>query len=256
MLTCFANEGGGLSSMIFCVRNHNALRLFLILVALFMLSSYAMTQENAKNQIGVSLPVILNRSEATYYFLGNPRYPSGSGVSYGLHTTYTRQIVNKIYGEAGLGVLKQNFGIRRPFYYRDPAGTEMGRSTETYSYVCLQLTAGAYYKTTVGESSYITAGLNYHYLHSFRQKYAVNKKYNIKQVHNKSFGIGNSISVSPGLEKKLNSKIFIAGKLILPVKTAWKDDKTFNWYEYSDDTQQIARTSFSAGFVISCYHDF
>jgi hypothetical protein len=47
--------------------------LFIFLCALTV-KGYTQTEKYKINSIGISIPIILNNSEATYYILGSPRY--------------------------------------------------------------------------------------------------------------------------------------------------------------------------------------
>lgn len=59
------------------------------------------------SSIGISIPVIWNNSEATYYQLGSPKYPRGKATSYGLNVDYSHPLYKGIYGKLGVGYFKQ-----------------------------------------------------------------------------------------------------------------------------------------------------
>lgn len=97
--------------------------------------------------------------------------------------------------------------------------------------------------------------VRYNKLQSFRQKY-VNEEYKTRQVNKMLMTIGKVININVEGEKAITEKISAAVGVLFPVSTNWSDDQIFYKYDYSDDTQQIARNKFSIGINISCYYNF
>lgn len=206
-----------------------------------------------KGSIGISIPVIWNNSEATFYRLGSPMFPHGNAISYGVNTNYSRTIYKSIYGIVGFGYFKQTFGIIRPFNYDSPI--QFGWATNSYSYDNVQLYGGVGYKRAVTRTISINVAAIYSQYYSFRQKY-INGSPVSNQVNYKSITIGEVVSLDIGAEIKISKRISVAVDLIIPVYTHWNKDEIFTNSYYSNDEQQIARNKFSAGAAFSCYYNF
>src|ERR1035437_5185050 len=114
--------------------------LFICLLTL-TLKGYSQTEKNKINNIGISIPIIWNNSEATYYRLGSPHYPNGNAISYGLNINYSRALYKSFYGKIGVGYFKQTFGIKRPFNYDSPI--QFGWATRSYNYYNAHLYGGS-----------------------------------------------------------------------------------------------------------------
>jgi len=71
---------------------------YLLLVFLLSLSlkDYAQAENNKIRTIGISIPIIWNNSEATFYRLGSPIDPSGKAISYGININYSGTIFKNI----------------------------------------------------------------------------------------------------------------------------------------------------------------
>lgn len=95
-------------------------KFFLIILLLGSSLNSICQTKNSKGSIGVSIPVIWNNSEATYYQLGSPKYPSGNAISYGFNVSYYQPFYKGIYGKFGAGYFNQYFEIIRPFRYSSP----------------------------------------------------------------------------------------------------------------------------------------
>jgi hypothetical protein len=67
---------------------------------------------------------------------------------------------------------------------------------------------------------------------------------------------GNFITLNVGAEKEITKKLSTGLSFILPLSTKWNDDGTFFKYDYSDDTQQIARNRFSIGIKVFAIRHF
>jgi len=228
-------------------------KLFLLTILLISYLSAVSQSGKMKSSVGISIPVIWNNSEATYYQLGSPKYPSGKATSYGLNIDYSHPLYKGIYGKLGVGYFKQNFGIIRPFRYDSPV--DLLYSTDSYHYDNVQLFGGIGYKWNVSKLILLNGNLTYNQYYSYRQKY-INHSPVPSQVNHKSISLGRMINLSLGGEKEISKKISIGVSSIFPVFTHWNDDEIFINNYYSSDEQQIARNKFSAGIVVSCNYNF
>jgi len=228
-------------------------KIFLFMLSLIVSISAISQTKNTKESIGISIPVIWNNSEATFYRLGSPMYPHGNAISYGINTNYSRALYKSIYGIIGFGYFKQTFGIIRPFKYDSPI--QLGWATNSYSYDNAQLYGGIGYKRSLSKLILINGDITYSQYYSFRQKY-INHSPEPSQVNHKSISLGRMISLSLGGEKKISKRISIGASSIFPVFIHWSKDEIFPNNYYSSDEQQIARNKFSAGIVVSCNYNF
>jgi len=229
------------------------IKIFLATIIL-CLSKHSHSQiKDTKSAIGISIPVIWNNSEATYYQLGSPKYPGGKATSYGLNIDYSHSLYNGIYGKLGVGYFKQSFGIIRPFYYDSPI--QFGWATDSYDYDNIQLYGGIGYKRSLSKLILINGDITYRQYYSFRQKY-INHSPKPSQVNQKFISLGRMISFSLGGEMKISKRISIGVSSIFPVFIHWDKDEIFANNHYSSDEQQIARNKFSAGIVVSCNYNF
>ena len=225
---------------------------FIILTA-FPLISFSQINKVKTRSIGISIPVIWNNSEATYYRLGSPDYPSGNSVSYGLNINYSQSFYKGIYGKIGVGYFKQTFGIIRPFNYSSPI--QILYSTNPYHYDNVHLYGGIGYKRAVSKVILINGNVTYSQYYSYRQKYIIHSTVS-SQVNHKTITIGRVISLNIGAEREFSKRISIAVDIIFPVSTHWNKDEIFINNGYSKDEQQIARNKFSSGVDFSCYYNF
>lgn len=226
-------------------------KIFLFSLFLILSVSAISQTEKTKGSIGVSIPVIWNNSEATYYQLGSPKYPSGNAISYGLNINYSYPFYKSVYGKIGVGYFKQTFGIIRPFNYDSPI--QFGWATNSYNYYNAHLYGGIGYKRAVSKGIFINGNVTYNQYYSFRQKY-INGSPVSSQVNHKSITIGRVISFDVGIERKISKRIYVAVDVIFPTCTHWNKDEIFINNYYSNDEQQIARNKFSAGTAFSCYY--
>ena len=226
--------------------------LFICLLTL-TLKGYSQTEKNKINNIGISIPIIWNNSEATYYRLGSPKYPNGNAVSYGLNINYSYPLYKGFYGKIGVGYFKQCFKIIRPFNYYDNPG-QLLYSTESYNYNNTQLFAGLGYAKKINKNISLNGCINFNYLFSFNQKYIANRSYKVWQVNKKSLPLAEMVNFDFGIEKSISKKISMGANFIVPIYTHWNKDEIFINRYYSSDEQQIARNKFSAGIVVSCYY--
>lgn len=207
-----------------------------------------------ENSIGISIPVIWNYSRALYYALGSPKYSNGRAVSYGLVLQYSRNIYKNIFGIIGVGYYNQCFGIERPFYYSSPL--EPIFRTEAYNYNNIILQGGIGYKKRVYENSNLQIAAVYNHFSSYQQKYVLSKKNHTSQVNNKKIFIGSVADLRLGFEKSISHNVSAGINLNIPFYMEWKNDTMFYKYDYSNDTQQIAKNKFSVGAIISCNYHF
>lgn len=228
-------------------------KIFLFSLFLILSVSAISQTEKTKGSIGVSIPVIWNNSEATYYQLGSPKYRSGNAISYGLNINYSYPFYKSVYGKIGVGYFKQTFGIIRPFNYDSPI--QFGWATNSYNYYNAHLYGGIGYKRAVSKGIFINGNVTYNQYYSFRQKY-INGSPVSSQVNHKSIGIGRMVNFNIGVKRNIAQKISFGVDAILPVSTHWNSDEIFINNGYSTNEQQIARNKFSIGAAISCYYHF
>ncbi|MBN9352353.1 MAG: hypothetical protein J0H55_16865 [Chitinophagaceae bacterium] len=228
---------------------------FLVTVLLISYLSAVSQSAKMKSSIGISIPVIWNNSEATYYQLGSPKYPGGKATSYGLNIDYSHSLYNGIYGKLGIGYFKQSFRIVRPFNYYDNPG-QLLYSTQSYNYNNVQLLAGIGYIKKLYKNIFLNGYINYNYFNSFNQKYIISNENNVSQKNGKSFSLGEMINLGFGINRNISRKISLGVDFLIPIYTHWNKDETFYNNHYSSDEQQIARNKFSAGIVVSCNYNF
>ena len=225
------------------------------LVTLLLMSYLSAVSQSAKmkSSIGVTIPVIWNNSEATYYQLGSPKYRSGKATSYGLNIDYSHSLYNGIYGKLGVGYFKQSFGIIRPFRYESPLN--LLYSTDSYHYDNVQLFCGIGYKLSISKWILLNGNVTYNQYYSYRQKY-INHSPVASQVNHKSISLGRMVNLEFGEESRISKKISIVTNIVYPVCIHWNNDEIFINNHYSSNEQQIARNKFSAGVVVSCNYNF
>jgi hypothetical protein len=229
-----------------------------IFLLLLSLKSYSQVKKDKINAIGISIPVIWNNSEGTFYSLGNRREPTGKGTSYGININHSRTIYKKLFGVAGIGYFKQAFGISRPFEFNDRR--DLLFYTKFYKYDNIQLLAGLGFGKNIKSNFSITGTLIYNQFYSFRQKYTPTHLSNAStksiRINHRLMSIGSIINMSAGFEKNISKKISIRLNAQLPLLTHWNDDEIFFKLGYSKDEQQIGRNKSSIGTQISCNYNF
>lgn len=189
--------------------------------------------------IGISIPAIWNNSKSTYYQLGNPKHPKGNDISYGMNINYSQSFYKGMYWELEIGFFKQNFKIRRTFYYNDNPW-QLGYSTQSYSYNNIHLFTAVGYKKRVRYNLILNGSVSYNYLNSLRQKYIVDKDYRIWQSNKKSIPLENLVILDLGIERSISPKISFGTDRIIPVYSHWHKDEIFINNNYQQNEQQIA----------------
>ncbi len=224
----------------------------------FLINQNAISQKSFSNRsrIGISIPVIWNSSEATYYALGSPKHPKGKAISYGLNINYCFPLYKDFYGKLGVGYYKQKFGISRPFNYTPPDGTKPVVYTTHYDYDNFQFLIGIGYRKEFVKDWFFNGEILYNIFNSYRQKYFQNYFPNNTEINKKSLSIGNAINFEGGIEKNVSNKISLGANLIIPVYTHWNSDKIFTNSYYSTDELVIARNKYSIGVSVSFYYHF
>lgn len=231
--------------------------LFICLLIL-IIKGYSQTEKDKIKTIGISIPIIWNNSEAIYYQLGSPKYPSGKAISYGININHSRTIYKNIFGIVGIGYFKQVFGISRPFEFDDP--TNLFFYTKSYKYDNIQLLGGLGYQQKLSKNWSVKGVVTYNMFFSFRQKYTPsylsNSSFQSSQVSHKSMPIGRMINFNIGIERRITKKISVGLDGLLPMSNLWNNDDIFIKYYYSENSRQIARNKFSIGTNISCIYHF
>lgn len=233
-------------------------QLLIIFFVSLTMTGYSQGQKEKLRAIGISIPIIWNNSEATYYQLGNPKYPSGKAISYGININHSRTIYKNLFGIIGIGYFKQAFGIPRPFEFDDP--TNLPFYTKSYKYDNIQFLAGLGYLKYLKNDFFIKGTLTYNQFYSYKQKYTPqylsNSSFQSSQVNHKSMSIGRMVNFNIGMERGITKKISIGLDCLLPISNAWHNDDIFVKYYYSENSQQIGRNKFSIGTNISCIYHF
>ncbi|HET7119487.1 MAG TPA: hypothetical protein VFI29_23525 [Hanamia sp.] len=222
----------------------------LILICLFttnILQGYSQHRKANINNLGVSFPIIWNHSEGTYYSLGSPRHPDGTGVSYGLNINYSRTIYKDWFAIFGVGYFKQVFGIKRPFNYVTPDGTKPVVYTESYSYYNINLFLGIGYNKMLNKKLFINGKVFYNSYHSFKQRYSQKYFPGVNEIYKKNLYTGSTVNTVLGIGQFISTKISIGIGIDLPFYTKWNQDEIFYHNYYSNDEQQIAKNKFSIG---------
>lgn len=209
-----------------------------------------------ENEISISIPFILSHSEAAFYTLGSPEYRSGKDLNYGIALNYSKVIYHGLFATIGLGCFKQQFSIRRPFYYVTPDNTKPLVSTKYYTYYTIYWIAGVGYKKKVSKNLTAKGIISYNNFTSYRQRYAQDYFSGINEVYKKSLPIGYMIDLDAGIEKNITKRISAGVNIILPLQTQWNNDKMFINNFYSAKEQQIARNKSSIGASVSCNYHF
>lgn len=227
----------------------------IILIAFLFSFCDALCQTgDMRNRVCLSVPVIRNHSEATFYRLGNPERPSGKAMSYGINLNYSRQFDKNIYAIVGMGYFRQKFQIIRPLNYQDPRGYQILYGTRWYHYDNMHLFSGLGYRKALGRDIWLKGEATYNLLRSFRQKYFNSEA--LILVYRESLPIGQFVSLSTGAGHSIGKNLSIGLDLVFPVLHHWNNDDMFIESAWSDDVQQIARNKFSIGSTLNFYYRF
>jgi hypothetical protein len=212
---------------------------FIFLFAFILFIHNTNAQNKRVNSIGITIPVIWNKSNGVYYRLGKRYEPNGKSKSNGININFTRNVYKNFYAIGGVGYYKQRFNVIRPFDFESL--TNFLFSTKSYHYDNLQLLFGIGYNKKIKKDLYFNTNISYQQFLSYTQKYYL-KYGNVdsSQINHFSKNIGKSININLGFEKNLNEKISIGLEIVSPIYIKWNDDKTFIEYTYSGDTQKIA----------------
>ncbi len=229
----------------------------LLQLFILALTHTVVAQENkANNQISISTPLIWNHSNGVYYTLGNRREPDGKAISYGINSRYSRIISHGIFATAGVGYFRQNFNIQRPFDYVTPDGSEPLIRTESYSYSNFNMLAGVGYQKKLSKEVIVKGEVIFNQYYAFREKYRQSYSPGVNEIYKKSFFTGQSVFLALGMSKFISHRFSVGAEWLQPVHTRWKDDDIFFEYDYSTDSQIIAKNKFSTGISLSFYYHF
>jgi hypothetical protein len=179
-------------------------------------------------------------------------HKSGSALGYGIQIRYTFQLKHiirskNIFLNIGTGYFKQRFDIKRPFDYNSPL--EPIYYTDHYSYHCWQGLLGLSYSHTLRKNYFLSGGLTYSILHSFRQDYTPTYSSGtdfFTQINYKKMNFGKIACLSAGLHKYLGKRFSIGLELLMPVYTRWRNDKIFR-----DNPSTFYNPTFSLGSYLS-----
>ena len=228
----------------------------LILLFLLLCNSISVISQEKVNsdKLGFSLPLIWNNSSGVYYSLGNRREPVGNAISYGANINYSHFILKNLFIVGGVGYWNQTFNIQRPFQYRTPDGSEPLVNTNNYSYQNIQLLIGAGYQKMISDRWSLAGQLTYNIYNSYRQKYTQEYSPGKNEIFKTRFIIGSIINLDLRCERYISNRVSIGTTIFFPIYTHWNDDKMFNKYDYSDDSQIIAYQKSSFGASLSIYY--
>ena len=234
-----------------------------ILAVLFILFNAVCFSQNKNpktNTIGISIPVIFNKSNGIFYSLGNKREPEGKAVSFGIGVDYSKKLYKNFYASLGIGYFKQSFNIIRPFEFDGDTVTNLLYSTKRYNYNCLRFNVWIGYKHTLNKKININGMVSFNLFNSFKQDYTPTgysgSHHKTTQTNKKAMQIGYMINISGGVEYLIANNISLGVDAFVPIKTKWKDDKIFIKSFFGNDSQIIAENKFSIGTVISCKYHF
>lgn len=214
---------------------------------------FSQTQNN-KGRIGITIPVVYNYSAGVYYQTGNRKMPRGSAFSYGVNLNYIQPVYKSIFVKAGIGYLKQSFGIERPVHYRDTL--KLNYFTQSYNYGTFNWLLGVGINKPLNNKTELTGSINYSGYHTFSQKYIIHRQLHTWQINKRSFYLGEMFSLEAGINRHVSKRIIAGCQVIFPVFCDWKDDPMFINTYYSSDQIKIAKNKFSAGLSISAYYHF
>lgn len=212
---------------------------------------YSQIKNEKFRTIGISIPMILNSSEAKFFRLGSLIYTSGKALSYGININHSRALSKNFYVIVGVGYFKQRFYLTRPFNYFSPI--QFGWPTKSYEYDNVHLYAGLGYKVPVSKKIFFTGNITYNSYHSFRQKY-YNKSPVDAQINHKYMTIGRTLNLDAGVCKSITQLISIRLGVILPVYTHWNDDEIFK-QDYAG-ANKIGSNKFTVGANIAINYHF
>ncbi len=129
--------------------------------------SFSQKKIDKKNTVGISIPFVWNNSSGVYYTLGNRKESQGKAISYGINLNYSKKIWKNIFGIVAIGYFKQVFGIKRPFDFNAPDGTEPLVQTKSYIYNNLYLSIGIGQQIKLNETFFINGVVVYNSYNSF-----------------------------------------------------------------------------------------
>lgn len=234
------------------------LKTFILFVFLGCIQTQSFAQQNAEfdNQLGISIPLIWSRSNATFFSLGSPKYPSATDMNYGIDVNYSKVIYHGLFGIIGLGYFNHSFSIKRPFHYVTPDNTKPLVSTKYYEYQSIYWSAGLGYKNNLTKYLAAKGIISYNNFSSYRQRYAQEYYPGVNEVYNKNLPLGYMITLDVGIDQRITNRISIGTSVVVPLQTHWNDDKMFVNNFYSPHEQQIAKNQFSIGASFSCNYHF
>lgn len=209
---------------------------------------------NSHNSFDFSINMQYLNSYGVYYTLGNRMSSEGKNMNLGYNIGYSRSIKENIYFKAQIGFRNQKFSISRPFKFNTQ--NSILYSTESYSYSIFKNLIGLGYSNKLkNQFSYSFLGY-YSFDYSFKQKYIVNTANNLSQTESNFMPVCNSVGIQSSLLVSLNSKIAFGLIVDCPFFVKWKNDDIFIKYDYSDDSQVIAKNKFNISFGLSTLYNF
>jgi len=139
----------------------------------------------------------------------------------------------------GLGYVKQQFTIDRPFNYASPL--EPVFYTDHYSYFCWEWSVGVAYYHSFNKQYFMSGILSYSGQHSFRQEY-VPTTGDSPQVGYSQIDYGKLVVLSIGINRNLSDKFSLGFNVLVPLYTRWRNDVIFG-----DDPSEFSNPAVSIG---------
>lgn len=221
----------------------------ILLITLLSITVGINAQTKSLNSISVSVPIIWNNSYGVFYALGTRKEPEGKNKSMGVNINYNRTIYKNIFGIVGIGYLKQNFKIERPFEFDSP--TNLLYSSQSYSYSSVQFDLGLGILINLNSKFKLVPKVKYSHLSTYKQKYIVYKDLGTEQTNKLNFSLGNILQSSLELNYNISKQLSLGVGLLVPLSIKWKNDNIFFKYNDISDSQIIAYNKFSIGSLIT-----
>lgn len=221
----------------------------ILLIILYSFTLCVNAQTKSVNSIGVSVPIIWNNSYGVFYALGTRKEPEGKSKSMGVNINYNRTIYKKVFGIVGIGYLKQNFKIARPFEFDSP--TNLLFSSQSYSYSSVGFDLGLGMLINLDDKFKLVPKVKYSHLSTYKQKYIVNKDLGTEQTNKLNFSLGNIFQSSLEFNYNISKQFSLGVGFLVPISIKWKNDNIFFNYNDVNDSQIIAYNKSSIGSLIT-----
>ncbi len=237
---------------LFLLPNQIDVKKAILLLAVLTLFQNSFGQQRKKNnQIGLSIPLIMNNTKILNVYSGaRAEYLSGNAISYGININYSLDLFKSVYAIAGFGYFKQSFGVERPFDFNGDTVTNFLYYTKKYSYGNINWLLGLGYKYDIDKNFAFSGSLLFNGLHSIKQLYTPTSysgyQYKNVQSETNSFSFGQMVSLNIGAVRRVGDKFSIGSDLVLPVYTHWRKDNIFR-----ENNTEYYHSKFGIGLSLS-----